>query len=105
MINAGGKSKWTAGVAYNVDGPVEPKPALLSLERRLGKLPLQIKSIFRRSAEDSEGNDGSLTREIVARLNEDTQSVAPGGAKVQLGVERFAVIDKVNGKTKPPVGA
>jgi S1-C subfamily serine protease len=90
VTNGIGKQAWLGGIGYVIDPPVEAKPATLKAQFRQGTVPVHLTSTARFKVIVPD-DQFSLLQNLDTDLNEQTQSVAPGGgAQVRLGVQKFA---------------
>jgi S1-C subfamily serine protease len=89
---------WVAGTQYTIQPPVEPRASNLAYQPRPGQAPVDLKSTAKFKLEDGSGRTHSYLQNIESRLTETTSEAGPGGARVVLGVQRFAVGVSLDGE-------
>jgi hypothetical protein len=87
-------------MSYPLAAPVEAKPVVLAIQHRMGKVPVHLTSTAKFKLESGSGKQLSWLQNIDTRLNENTVNVLPGGARVLLGIDKFAVGVSLN--NEPP---
>jgi S1-C subfamily serine protease len=90
FTNAGGVTRWVAGAQYALTLPPDPRPAVLALRQAQGRVPVQLKSTANYRLEVGDEKSTYL-QNIETRLIENTTTVGPGGARVLLTVDKFAI--------------
>jgi len=88
--NGSGKTAWLSGIAYEVDPPVDAKPATLKAQFRQGTVPVHLTTTARFKV-TGDDEPFSLLQNLDTDLNEQTKMLPPtGGAQMQLTVRKFA---------------